>query len=166
MHKSIIAGITAVTLSLGVPAQANGFSEEDLGKLLFGIVAAATVAQAIKNNRAEDTTPYAAQTVTPRHPRGHVTNGQGQNGHVRGGQGYGLSEWRRASILPSQCVKSFRTRNGPVQMLTRACIARNYHQRVSFPQRCERDVMTHRGFRSGWTVQCMRDNGFRISHKR
>lgn len=63
MYKIFIAGITAISLtfSTAAPAQANGFSEEDIGKFVFGLIAAAVAANLIKNNQNhEEPAPVAA----------------------------------------------------------------------------------------------------------
>jgi len=41
MFKFVTAGVTAIALTLtSVPAQARGLSEDDIGKILFGLAQA------------------------------------------------------------------------------------------------------------------------------
>jgi hypothetical protein len=158
MYKTFIAGITAVSLILSsaAPAQANGLDQKDVGQILFGLIVAATVAQGVRNHRTQ--TPALADVIVSQQPR---SQGNGHNGPR-----YGQLNQSRVSVLPGRCVRKFDTRKGNVRMMTRRCIARHYDHAVNFPRRCERDVMTNRGFRSGWAMRCLRNNGFTVAGRR
>ena len=147
MFKTLIAGATALSLTF-TPANAQGFDEDQIGQIIFGLFATAAIAKLIKDNnrppatptwtqpapRVEDIAPVPHRPATPRNAR---------------------------KILPQRCINAFQTDQGRVRMFTRGCIARHYTHAVNFPRNCERDVITRQGFRTGWAVRCMRNAGFR-----
>ena len=69
MMKRLVAGVTALSLTLAsaAPVDANGLDREDVGKLLFGLVAIAAVSAAIENNQRRENENAATQAhSTPR----------------------------------------------------------------------------------------------------
>ncbi|MFT4742780.1 MAG: hypothetical protein ACI91Z_000754 [Yoonia sp.] len=143
MFKTLIAGATALSLTF-TPANAQGFNEEQIGQIIFGLFATAAIAKIIKDNngpalaQAEPVAPVVRHPRTPRDAR---------------------------KVLPQRCINAFQTDQGRVRMFTRSCIARHYTHAANFPRNCERDVMTRRGFRTGWAVRCMRNAGFRTDRR-
>ena len=143
MFKILIAGATALSLTF-TPANAQGFDEDPIGQIIFGLIATAAIAKIIKDNnrpalaQAEHVAPVPRDPRTPRNAR---------------------------KILPQRCINAFQTDQGRVRMFTRGCIARHYTYAVNFPRNCERDVLTRQGFRTGWAARCMRNAGFRTDHR-
>ena len=146
MFKTVIAGVTALslTLSSATPAHAGGLSEDDIGKLLFGLVAAVTLSTAIKNNNRRQATP---QTVIPQIEE-QITPNRGQ---------------RR---LPRRCLENIQTRWGQQQLLDRQCLNQRNHQVAELPHECAVRIYTDQGSRRGFDPHCLRDAGYRFRGRR
>ena len=159
MMKSLIAGATALSLTFASvsPAQADGLDREDVGKLLFGLVAIAAVSAAIENNRQDDDRPAATQAHTPRNGSWADLNRPQHRPDNR------LSE--RHLTLPAQCVQTVDTRFGPLRMVGERCLERNYRFAADLPARCEVRVYSDRGPRSGYDPLCLREQGYRINRR-
>jgi len=113
MFKTLTAGLMALTLTFtsAVPAHANNTSQEDFGKLLFGLLATAAIANAVKNNRDDRRDERAhrhedkPRIVRPeRHNPARVER---QN--------------NRRTTLPRTCLRDFEGRFGTQRMLNRRC---------------------------------------------
>lgn len=165
MFKTLTAGLMALTLTFtsATSAQAQGLSEEDVGKILFGLLATAAIANAVKNNRDDRAAPVQRH-VTPRveihrqptKPRGEWRH-QNQTRHSERRQDY--------TVLPRTCLRTFDGRNGTQRMLVQRCLDRNYARAASLPDRCAVRVRTDRGTRHGYNPRCLRDMGYRISRR-
>ena len=147
MYKTLIAGVTALSVTV-TPASARGLSDDQIGQILFGLFATAAIAKIIDGKSGQGAN---VQVQTPR-PRAHQPR----------------AHTPRAArmTLPARCVVEHRTRNGRVQLFGRRCIAHNYDFKIKFPRRCERDIRTSQGFRSGWEVDCMINAGYRTNRRR
>lgn len=142
MFKFVTAGVTAIALTLSsVPAQARGLSEDDIGKLLFGLVAAGVISTAINNNqrRTVTVTPQVTEQSSPR--RDHSRN--------------------RANILPRACLARVETRIGTQRILGRNCLRRNDVNVRNLPRDCAVRLRSNGHVRRGFDPQCLRDAGFR-----
>lgn len=174
MYKTFIAGITAIslTLSSAAPAQANGYSEEDIGKFLFGLLATATVVGII-NNQNNDTVaptyvPPPAQVHTPRAP--HVTPAHPRQPRATPQQPRTLGQWynsgqRPSKVLPRACLNDVKTRYGAQKMFQRHCLRVNYRGFARLPAACAVRVISVNGPRYGWDPQCMRQRGYSASRR-
>lgn len=151
MFKTIIAGATAASLAFTAPAQAGGLSEDQIGKLLFGLVATAAIVQLIDNNGQVRTTVKTDPKPILRKPNNGV---------------FSLMQHRARLTLPARCLKTLQTRQREVRMFTRACIDRHYNFRANFPQHCEISVRTANGRRNGWAARCMRQAGYKVDRPR
>ncbi|SFR55302.1 hypothetical protein SAMN04488005_2830 [Yoonia tamlensis] len=140
MFKSVIAGITALSLTFAtaMPAQANGFDRDDVGKIIIGIAALAALNAAIENNRRD-----RQQPETPQHP----TSGNNQQS------------------LPQSCMERIDTRYGEHRMLMRRCLQRNDIRVRDLPNRCEVRLFTDDGPRNGFDPACLRQAGYRIDRR-
>lgn len=153
MFKTFTAGLLAATLTFtsATSAQANGLSEDDIGKLLFGLVATAAIASAINNNRDDD----RARVTVHQKPRVEVRRHQPRAHAPRNS--------RRASVpapLPRECMRSVQTRNGTQRVFGQGCLNRNYAQANHLPRDCAVRFNTNRGQRTGYAARCLRNNGF------
>lgn len=149
MYKTFIAGITALslTLSSATPAQANGFSEEDIGKFLLGLFATAAITSAIKNNQDEPEAPPAWIAPRPSKPQAvHVPR------HPNG--------IRDNKVLPRACLRNFDTRFGNIRMFQRNCMRDNYRFVNNLPRSCTVRIATYNGPRNGWDPLCLRQAGY------
>lgn len=152
MFKTLIAGVTAIalTLSTASPAQAQGLDEDDIGKILFGLLATAAIGAAIRNARDDDRRPQVQQHQ-PRYGGG-------------GGQSTGNNTGNndRSMRLPRGCLVNVETRFGEHRMFGRRCLQRNYAQVADLPRRCAVRVFAANGnIRRGFDPQCLRAEGYR-----
>ncbi len=149
MYKSLIAGITAISLTITAanPAQAQGLNEEQIGKIIFGLFATAAVASIINNQqeKSERVEEPARNTWQPR-PRGERPRDQ--------------------FAVPRRCLATFQTRTGSVRMFERGCMRENYRRVAQLPRSCAVRSVTRVGARGGWDPQCLRDEGYYISRRR
>lgn len=159
MLKSLIAGVTALSLTLAtaVPAQANGVDREDVGKLLLGLAAVAVIGAAIENNnRDNDRTtrvhdrPHRAPHVNP--PR---SNHWSDLSHRNNGR------W----VLPRDCLRRVETRFGDIRLFGQRCLERNYRHVDSLPRRCAVRVYSNNGPRRGFDPLCLREQGYRSDRR-
>jgi len=148
MFKFVIAGVTAIALTFSsVPAQARGLSEDDIGKILFGLVAAGVLHSAINNNNSRRTTQAAP---TPRTEQ------------VRPHRGQSERRVDATRILPRACLTRVATRYGEHRMFGRRCLQRNNVNLRNLPRECAVRVRSNGNARRGFDPQCMRDAGYRI----
>lgn len=169
MFKTFIAGLTAISLTMTTvgPVQAQGLNEEQVGKVLFGVLATAVIATAISKqrdkDRAEPVEVHGSRTWAPR-PRNprveHPRQPRGQWGE-RGERGE-----RDRMSLPAECFVSYQTRYGQVRMFGRDCMRRNYRNVGLLPAACSVRAATREGPRNGWDPQCLRVAGYRIDRRR
>jgi len=155
MMKSIITGITALSLTLATvtPAQADGLDREDVGKLLLGLVAIAAVGAVIDNNQRRD------QQST-----------QGRQNNQDRGSWADLNRPRerraeRARILPHRCLQTVETRFGHLRLFSERCLERRYRHVDHLPRRCEVRVYSAEGPRNGFDPLCLREQGYRTNRR-
>jgi hypothetical protein len=160
MFKSLIAGVTALSLTLAtaMPAQASGLDRQDAGKLLIGLAAIAALSVAIENNNRRD-----RDRATPAHE-------PVQRGINRNNDWAGLNRQHRNNnnhrALPRECLRSVETRFGTQRMFGKRCLERNYRHVNSLPGRCAVRVYTDNGPRRGFDPHCLREQGFRSDRRR
>lgn len=171
MFKTFTAGLMALTLTFtsATPTQANGLSEDDVGKLLFGLVATAVIANAIKNNRDNDRGRATVQQK-PRHEPRADTRRHEPRADTRRHQprGHGLRRnTHRSSVpapLPRSCMRIIENRHGTQRIFGKRCLERNYAQADYLPRNCAVRFNTHRGQRRGFDARCLRNNGYSARH--
>ncbi len=173
MFKIVIAGLMAASLTLtsANPVQAQGLTEDQIGKLLFGLVATAAIASIIdkKTNRPEPEPQVAPHQSWPR----GTTRPRQTERFPRRHQQPQTSPWQhqpretaQRHVLPAECFASYQTRFGTVRMFARRCMRDNYRHVRSLPRSCAVRAITDEGPRAGWDPKCLRDNGYRISRLR
>lgn len=155
MFKTLTAGLMALSLTFTsvAPAQANGLSEDDIGKLLLGLVATAAIASAIKNNRDDDrgrvAVPQKPRIAAPVHQPRHQPRGHDRFSSV-------------PAPLPAQCLRILQTRHGTQRIFGERCLSRNYAEAYRLPASCGIRFNTDRGLRSGYDARCLRQNGYSL----
>lgn len=153
MFKTLIAGLTALSLSLAPgPATATGLSEDELGQLLFGLVAAGIIGKVIHDNRNREVPAQQTQHL-PRHAP------------VERQQPRGQQHWQGSNVLPSACIRQFDTQRGPQRIFGARCLNNRYHDVRSLPAACEIRLRTYDGPRTGYDPRCLRDYGYRSDQR-
>ncbi|MBE1285286.1 MAG: hypothetical protein GJ676_18380 [Rhodobacteraceae bacterium] len=150
-HKKFIATILiaalAVTGFTATPARAD----EDVAKVLAGLAALAIIGAAISNDRDD-------HVVHRRQPVRIDPNPNKQN-HVRP-----IPPAIARYDLPRQCVRSFPELGGK-RVLGLACLKQNYRHVQALPYACRVSVERGRKQRTGYETLCLRERGYRISHR-
>ncbi len=160
MMKRLVAGVTALSLTLAsaAPVQANGLDREDVGKLLFGLVAIAAVSAAIENNQRRENETAATQAhSTPR-------NG-GWAGLNRPQPRHDNRRDERRMTPPYDCLRTVETRFGDLRLFGQRCLERNYRYAADLPERCEVRVYSDNGPRNGYDPLCLREQGYRTNRR-
>lgn len=147
MFKPLIAGITALslTLSTATPAQAKGLSEDDIGKILFGLAAIATIGALVENNdnrREVQVTRTHRPDPTPRTQQPH------------------RQRYVDRSILPRDCLRGYETRFGTHRMFGAQCLRNTYAYSQNLPRSCAVRIFTTDGPRRGFDPACLRGQGY------
>ncbi len=144
MYKTMIAGVTALSLTFASaqPAQANGFSDEDVGKLLFGLIATYAIGSAIKNhNDRSRSEPQQVERAAPVHQ--------------------GWVHRPNRNVLPRQCLQRVGTNFGEHRIFNRRCLRQEYAFVSDLPRRCAVRLFTNRGPVRGYDPRCLRESGYR-----
>ncbi|SFS20122.1 hypothetical protein [Yoonia litorea] len=159
MWNKITAAITAMSFSLAtvVPASAEGFDREDIGKLLLGLAAIAAVNAAIENNQRREDRTQADERTSRSANSGRHDWADLNRPRPRGE--------RHADVLPSQCLRTVETRFGNLRLFGQRCLERNYRFAERLPQRCEVRVYSDHGPRSGYDPFCLREHGYRTNRR-
>ncbi len=151
MFKTIVAGVTALSLSFtsAAPVQAGGLTEDEIGKLLFGLAAVAVIGSLVENNhdrRKVEVTRTPTLRQTPQIQRGHQPTRSRQNPN------------RRA--LPRECLRRVETRRGVQRVFGARCLRNNYAFADRLPGQCIINLRTNIGPRRGFDPACLRSFGF------
>lgn len=159
MLRTLTAGLMALTLTFttATSTQAQNASQEDIGKLIFGLLATVAIANAVKNNRDDRDDRVERHVTKPQIVRPHRNN----PGRVERQQRRNNAR----TTLPRRCLNTVEGRFGTQRMLGKHCLNRNFAHAESLPRRCEVRVFTSRGPRNGFDPQCLRQQGFSISRR-
>ena len=158
MYKPLIAGITALSLTLvsAAPVQAQGMNRDDVGKLIFGIAAIAAIGAVIDNNKRSDRRSQQTETV---HDRSNRNNSWADLNRPR------QRDHGRNRDLPRECLRTVETRFGTQRMFVQRCLERNYARVNRLPERCAVRLYTSNGPRSGFDPLCLQEQGYRSTRR-
>lgn len=165
MYKSLIAGITALSLTMATApsTQAQGLTEEQIGQLLFGLVATVAVGSIINNRQSKpekiETPKPHSWSPKPRTPR-NLMQGAQQNWQPQRPQ----RDYPRRDV-PAQCLTTYETRQGKARIFARGCMSENYRHFADLPRSCAVRIMTHSGPKGGWDPQCLRTAGYTVNFR-
>ncbi len=164
MFKPLIAGITAISLTFAsaAPAQAQGVSRDDVGKLLFGLAAIAVIGTAIDQNRSRE---RSATRSTPVHDTPQWRDINRNNSWSDLNRRHQNTQNNRRT-LPHACLRTVQTRFGDQRMFGKQCLENNYRHASRLPTRCAVRVYTNDGPRRGFDPLCLREQGFRSDRRR
>jgi hypothetical protein len=178
MHRKLISTVLAATLamtSFTAPAQAG---DRDTARALAAIAGIAVLGaiindrndrkrsqhqsitrqQPYKHNdiirRAEPR--YTDRYVQPRKPR-HIDR------TVRPLQPKPLPHRVARKLLPGECLRSLRTRQGKVRMFGARCLQNNFSYANRLPAECGIRVRTNNGPRRGYEARCLRGYGYQLA---
>lgn len=141
MYKSVIAGLTAISMLMSSPAHANERAQDQVGSFLSRFIEADTVADIINNH-----------SIRPNRPE-HED------------KGWRSHNVRDRTLLPRRCLQNVETRFGPVTMFPRDCLRQNYGYTDNLPRSCEVRVATHNGPRNGYDDYCLRQSGYQMRRR-
>ena len=171
MFKTLIAGLTAMSLTLtsAAPAQAETMNQDDVGKLLFGILATAVVIGMVSNtndDKDDARTEREHRQDVPRIGRAPIApyfrqdmspyDGK-RNDHAH------QPNWQ--SVLPQSCVQHVQTGRRPIAILQKNCTQNTYRYTASLPRQCEIRIVTRGRAVNGWSPECLSNRGYRISNR-
>jgi len=155
MMKSLVAGVTALSLTLAsaTTAHANGLDRDDVGKLLLGLLAVGVVGAAIENNQRREERQSQSRSsgswADLNQPRPRHDNRRDD----------------RRMTLPSDCLRTVETRFGNLRLFGERCLQRNYRFAASLPERCEVRVFSDNGPLNGYDPLCLREQGYRTNRR-
>jgi hypothetical protein len=159
MFKPLIAGITALSLTLATtaPLHAQSIDRENVGKLLIGLAAVAVIGAAIEENRDRSrSTPVHDNRQTGGINRNNSWSDLNRNHRHN-------NDARR--VLPGGCLRTVETRFGNQRMFGQRCLERNYRHASRLPERCAVRLYTNDGPRRGFDPLCLREQGFRSDRR-
>tara|TARA_R110002049_G_scaffold57469_3_gene157549 strand:+ start:1204 stop:1629 length:426 start_codon:yes stop_codon:yes gene_type:complete len=135
-------------------------NEDQIGKILFGLIASGVLANIFFNKQNDATPPV----VTPRPWTAPVVAPPVVAPHPHGPRTVDVPprprDTRNAKIIPRGCLKNFDTRFGNYRMFQRSCMRENYRFVQSLPRACRVRIVTRKGARNGWDPQCLRQAGY------
>lgn len=157
MYNALIAGITALSLTLASaqPVRAGGLSQDDIGKILFGLVATATLSAAINNNRNDLREPATRNTYTNEQTQRVPRSEPRRSNNTR-------NDVFRSEVLPRHCVTHVSTRFGEHRVVDRRCLRRNDVRMRYLPRQCAVRLYTDHGPVRGFDPRCLRQEGYRF----
>jgi len=164
MFKSIIAGVTAISLTFAstTPLHAQNMNRNDVGKLIVGLAAIAVIGAAIDQNRDSDRRSTQTTPVRDNRQWGDIdrTNRWSNPGRQ---QQRGRNSRR---TLPQSCLRTVETRFGSQRLFGKRCLERNYQFESTLPERCAVRLYTANGPRRGFDPFCLREQGYRSDRRR
>jgi hypothetical protein len=158
MFRTLIAGLIAFSTALApVHATANELRDDDIAKIVLGLIALGAIKGAVDSRSDnDDKTPFV--DVRPRfgsEPRdrgGFVPPQDPDSENGRFGSG--------DDLLPSHCLGKVETRYGDHRLFGQRCLERDYPQVRDLPRACAVRLVTDRGARRGFDPVCLRDRGY------
>ncbi|MFK7763560.1 MAG: hypothetical protein AB8B62_09875 [Roseobacter sp.] len=161
MSRKFIGYVAVAALAVTVigsrPAQANN----DLATALAALVGVAIVGGIIANNLDDEkkASKYRSKAPThfrePSNSRGHQIYRQASPKHTP----------RRANryVLPGDCLRSFKTRDGRQRIFETRCLQAEYSFTNTLPRSCGVKIRTHNKQRRGYDAGCLGRAGYKLA---
>lgn len=146
MPKFLINTVLAAALSLGA-ATTPVMADERTERLIVGAIFLGLLGAAIHETDRREQTVQTPRAITPLAPE--VTPRR-------------LAP-RMSRALPAECLRRFRTRQGPVRLFEGTCLERNYTGTRHLPQNCAVTIRSHGQHASGFSPRCLRQAGYRLA---
>jgi hypothetical protein len=184
MSRKFIASVAAAALVItsfgAVPARAG--SDEDIARILGGLIAITAVGAALGAFDDDDDRPRATvrNSEPPRAHRPYEAplgydrprRDNGWHGHAGRGDDRGHGRWDgrghgrdRFAPLPTGCLKEFRTRKDRIQGFGQLCLNRHYRDVRALPGVCAVPVRVSRRSAVAYSARCLRDKGFVLARR-
>ncbi|MFC3119067.1 hypothetical protein [Jhaorihella thermophila] len=153
MHRKFIAFIVSAAIAVtGISAGTPARADSDTARLFAGLTALAIIGLAINDHNKRKRVRIAVSRNAP--PRATVQ-----------------PRWKPRPLpprfhrytLPRQCLRQVGPRGDTRLRLGRRCLERNYDHTRSLPSKCYRQDWTRRGLRQGYGVNCLLNEGYRLS---
>ncbi len=156
MKRRLIATVLSLALAATSFTTAPARADEDLAKIVGGLVVLGVIAKAIERDRERDKKREAARVS-----RNHVQPAPIIRRHNDRRHGYKRPEHRRhAKIAPQRCLSHAWTYRGKQPVFEARCMKR--HTRAQLPQDCLRQNRTLHGPRYFYSPRCLRHDGWRV----
>lgn len=157
MHRKFIALVLAAAVTITGFAAAPARADEDVAKVIFGLTALAILGAAIRDSRQND------PVVVSQGDRGYDSR---PHHHPHRGHGWVPPRPLPPNVarytLPAHCQKPVPGLRGrPVLGLR--CLKQSYPHVNSLPRACRIEVEKGRRERDGYSTQCLRNRGYRLS---
>lgn len=142
MKRTMIASVLSLALAATSFTAAPARADEDVFKVIAGLVALGVIANTVKHNKER---------------KAAATRGNGHTGHS------GPRHPRREKVAPRRCLRTQWTHRGDRQVYGARCMQNNALARL--PQKCLRQAQNTRrnsGPRAFYTKRCLRGQGWRL----
>jgi hypothetical protein len=158
MHHKFIALICSAALALAATS-APARAQDEVAKIVTGLAAIAILGAALHAHNTRDR-EVVIHTPVPRPPTPpHVPK---QPGKVKPRP---LPENLRHLDVPRSCMRTAYSQGREVRFLGQGCLNKRYHQVDALPRACKLRFPTRNGLRKGFDPRCLRDKGYRITHR-
>jgi len=148
--NTVAAAALALTALGAVPAHADRDRNARIAATVLGLAVVGAIIHQNKRDKRQ-------QPVSQPKPRAVIQNRNHFQPHL---QPRPLPQRVTRNVLPQNCLRSYRTRQGQGQMLDRRCLEQNYRAANRLPQNCAIQVRTDRGLRNGYDARCLQRNGY------
>ena len=166
MHRKFITLIVAAAIAVtGLSTQVRA-GDNDFGKTLAGLVVLGIIGAAIHDSNKNDT-DVSNNSPEPEHyhPPAEPVHQHPHKTHVivtpRPKPPYVARK-----TLPRSCLGTVEKGHGKqTEYLGGECLNSTYGNTQNLPRSCKERIWNENGSWSGYNVQCLESNGYRISHK-
>ena len=168
MRKTLTAGLTALSLALmpAAPVEAQQQTNEDMSRMILGLMALGAAGIAIKSNRDNQDTARDQRRATEQvHDDRRHSNGIGKGHRIGRGNGH-VERPRRADLMPGRCFRRVETARGGYQgVFDGNCLDRRYRDANTLPRQCAVRMGGRDGHRQGYDAACLRDFGYQSDRR-
>jgi hypothetical protein len=161
MYKTLVAGVTALSLTLTpAPAAATGSEQDNFGGLIFGLAIAGIIGKLIHDN---NTRSLSSSQPLVQHSPAPVPTPTPRAGHRLQPQAPAVQNTRRRDprVLPSACVQRHATQRGPQRVFSTLCLNERYPYVANLPASCAIRLRTFDGPVRGYDPTCLQTQGYR-----
>ena len=164
MYRRFIATIAATSIAFAGLGAAPAFADaRDTARALAAILGIAVVGKIIHDKNKRDRVKHQQVHQPKKHQqKKHKAN---KVPRYQDPVPRPLPKRVKKRLLPSQCLRSYKTYEGRVRMFAKRCLKNNYNFTRSLPRHCEYVFDTPRGDRRGFEARCLRREGYRLAQR-